>query len=489
MRAGLWKRLVIVAACALLLTVVGLQIGLTQDDGGAPAADVAPAEVVAQAFDAEAAVAEVQVAVDASFIILASILVFFMQAGFAMLEAGMIRQTGVVNSLMENFMDVAVGAIMFWAIGYGIAFGTSSGGLFGASNFFLADAISFQDGAVVYGGDGVSMFILFFFQFAFAATAGTIATGAMAERTDFLGKIIYSIVVVAIIYPVVVHWVWGGGWLAEQGFLDFAGSTVVHMVGGLIALIGAMMLGPRPGRVWGSPPKPHNLALASLGTLILWFGWYGFNPGSALAMSDNGLVGLVAVNTTLAAAAGALAAMALMYFRTGKWDLPFALNGSLGGLVGITAGCAFVAPGSSVIIGLIAGILVVLTVDVLEAMKVDDAVGAFAVHGVAGAMGTLAIGFLGQPELGANGLLMGGNADQLVTQAVGIVGAAVWVSATSVVLFFIIRAIGRLRMPAAGEAMGIDAYEHGASVWPDVLPAPGDTAEGGQRTTAPATGD
>lgn len=337
------------------------------------------------------------------------------------------------------------------------------------------------------------MFVLAIFQFAFAATAGTIATGAMAERTNFVGKIIYTVIVAAIIYPVVVHWIWGGGWLAERGFMDFAGSTVVHLVGAIIGLVGAIMVGPRVGRVWGKPPRAHHLGFATLGTMILWFGWYGFNPGSALGMGDNGLVGLVAVNTTLAACAGATAAVFFAYIRTGKWDLPAALNGSLGGLVGITAGCAFVSPSSSVLIGAIGGVLVLLTLDVMERIKIDDAVGAFAVHGVCGAMGTLAIGLIGQPELGANSLLLGGSADQLITQVIGIVAACVWVSITSVIMFAGIKAIGKLRISAKADAVGIDVYEHGASVWPDVLPHPDDvpamSTTSGTRASAPAAGD
>ena len=471
-RNRLWRRLIAMAVGSLVLVLFGVQVTFAQD------------------VDTATAIANVQIAVDASWILVASFLVFFMQTGFAFLESGMIRQTAVVNSLMENFMDACLGGLAFWAVGYGIAFGASSGGLFGASNFFLSDALAFQDGGAAYG-EGVSMFVLFFFQFAFAATAGTIATGAMAERTNFVGKIIYTIIVAAIVYPVVVHWVWGGGWLFERGFLDFAGSTVVHLVGGVIGLVGAMMLGPRIGRVWGKPPRPHNLGFATLGALILWFGWYGFNPGSALGMGNNGLVGLVAVNTTLAACAGATAAVFFAYMRTGKWDLPAALNGSLGGLVGITAGCAFVAPWAGVVIGVVGGVLVLLTLDVMERLKIDDAVGAFAVHGVCGAMGTLAIGLVGQPELGANGLLLGGGADQLITQVIGIGATCIWVSIASVVMFAGIKALGQLRIPAKAEAVGIDIYEHGASVWPDVLPHPDDlpATTGGKLASAPAAGD
>lgn len=445
--------------------------------------------------DTAAVLGGFQVQIDTTWVLVASMLVFFMQAGFAMLEAGLIRHTGVVNALLENFMDAGLTGLLFWAVGYGVAFGTSAGGLVGTSNFFLSDALSFQDGNVIYGGEGMSIFALFFFQFAFAATASTIATGSMAERTDFIGDLIYSGIIAAIIYPVVVHWIWGGGWLAERGFYDFAGSTVVHSVGGVVALIGAIMLGPRANRKFGSPPKPHNLALATLGTMILWFGWYGFNAGSTLGMSDHGLTSLVAVNTTLAAAAGTMAAMFFTFFRNGKWDLGITLNGSLAGLVGITAGCAFVAPWAAVLIGLLAGVLVILIADAIEALKIDDPVGAFAVHGACGIFGTLAIGFFGQPELtnGAGGLLMGGGADMLINQAIGVIAVAAWVGLTSTAMFGALKAVKRLRVSHKADLVGIDIYEHGASLWPDVLPVGHEdyepTLAGGHSTTAPAVGD
>lgn len=467
-----WRRLVIFGIASAVMAVFGTSVTFAQD------------------ADPMEAIASVQVAIDSTWILVASFLVFFMQAGFALLESGMIRQTGVVNSLMENFMDACIGGLTFFAVGYAVAFGASSGGLFGTTNFFLSEAMTFTDGGVDYGA-GVSSFVIFFFQYAFAATAGTIATGAMAERTNFWGKIIYTIVVAALIYPVVVHWVWSAeGWLFNANFKDFAGSTVVHFVGGVVGLVGAIMLGARKGRVFGKAVKPHNLALATTGAILLWFCWYGFNAGSSLGMSNNGFVGLVAVNTTLAAAAGAVVAVMVSYFRTGKWDLPFALNGSLAGLVGITAGCAFVTPVSSIIIGGMAGILVIVGFELLERLKIDDAVGAFPVHGICGAFGTIAIGFLGQPELGANGLLFGGGFEQLGIQLVGVGAVAAWVSVTSVVMFSVVKALGVLRIPAKAEEYGIDIYEHGMTVWPDILPNPEDVAvETGVRGTAPAVGD
>lgn len=468
-KSRLWRRLIAMAIGTLILATFGTTFTIAQDTTEEEAAveeTAAPVEEIVVEADPAASV---QVAVDATFVFFASALVFFMQAGFAFLEAGMIRKTGVVNSMMENFMDAAFGGIAFFIVGFGLAFGTDNGsGLFGTSNFFLSDAMTYVDGAAVYGGEGLSIFILFFFQFAFAATAGTIATGAMAERTNFVGKMIYSFFIAAFSYPIVIHWIWGGGWLAQQGFLDFAGSTAVHLCGAMLALGGAIMLGPRKGRVWGSPPKPHNIVYATLGTMILWLGWYGFNPGSALAISNNGFVGLVTVNTTLAACIGAFVAVMFVYFRTGKWDLPAALNGSLAGLVAITAGCAFVAPWASLVIGGIAGVLVILSNDLFEKLKIDDPAGAFAVHGTCGAFGTLMIGLIGQPELGANSLLLGGSVDQLITQLIGVGAVVVWMGVTSFVLFFILKALGVLRISDHGEEMGIDAYEHGITAYPDV---------------------
>lgn len=488
LRSRFWRRLIAMALGTLLLATFGTTLTFAQDDAAEVPASAE--EMIVGAADLTADMAAIQVAVDSTFVFFAACLVFFMQAGFAFLEAGMIRQTGVVNSMMENFMDAAFGGIAFFVTGFALAFGADNGsGLFGTSNFFLSDALSFVDGGAVYGGTGISIFILFFFQFAFAATAGTIATGAMAERTNFVGKILYSFFIAGFSYPIVIHWIWGGGWLAQMGFLDFAGSTAVHLAGAMLALAGAIMLGPRTGRVWGKPTKPHNLAFATLGTMILWLGWYGFNPGSALSISDNGFVGLVAANTTMAAVVGAFVAILFVYFRSGKWDLPAALNGCLAGLVGITAGCAFVAPWAAMVIGAIAGVLVILSADLFEKLKIDDPAGAFHVHGTCGAFGTLAIGILGQPELGANGLLFGGGVDQLITQLIGVVGVALFMGTTSFLLFIVLKALGVLRIPSKAEAIGIDAYEHGASVWPDVLPLPGDTESAPAALTAPAVGD
>ena len=443
---------------------------IAQDDP--PAEDAAAEEVMADALtaaDVQSNVDAVQTNLDHVWILLAGFLVFFMQAGFAMLEAGMIRATGMVNSLAENFMDACVTAIVFFAVGYGIAFGSYvpeagiGSGLLGEIEFFLGGA----DGTGE--GDG-SLFVNFFFQFAFAGAAATIATGAMAERTNFVGKLVYSAILGAIIYPVVVFWTWGGGWITEAGFIDFAGSTIVHMTGGIVALMGAYALGPRAGRVFGRPPEASNLALASLGTFILWVGWYGFNVGSTLGASDINQLGLVAVNTTLAATAGALGAMFYKHRLTEGWNVSFILNGSLAGLVGITAGCASVTPIGAIVIGLLSGVVLVHSIRFVENLKIDDAVGAFSVHGACGAFGTLMIGIVGSSALGAPSLIDGGTLDTLVAQLTGVVGVAVWAGATSYVMFYVLNRVNILHVSPEADRIGIDAYEHHASVWPNVLP-------------------
>lgn len=476
------RRMLVLGLCTLILAIFGTRV-MAQDT---------PAPAGATLDDIKA----LSVSIDTAWVLLTGFLVFLMQTGFALLETGMIRHTGAVNALLENFIDAGLTALCWWGVGFGIAFGTSSGGLFGTTLF--APGLDVLGKAMVdvnpnFSWTTIGVGTMFFFQFAFAATASTITTGSMAERTDFIGDLIYSALIAIVIYPVIVHWVWGGGWLGANGFLDFAGSTVVHTVGGVIALIGAIMLGPRPGRVFGKPPKPHNLAYATLGTMILWFGWYGFNPGSTLGATGANatLVGIITLNTTLAAGAAAMSSMIFMYFRTGKWDLATTLNGSLAGLVGITAGCAFVAPSSAILIGLAAGIVVILATDAVEIAKIDDAVGAFAVHGACGILGTLAIGLFGDASLmvgvnaGKNGLLVGGGLDILITQATGSIATIIYVAITAVLMFGLLRVIGRLRVNPMADKVGIDVYEHGASLWPDVLPLePEPTVK-----PAPATGD
>jgi ammonium transporter, Amt family len=479
-----WRRILTMGIATLILAVFGLRMGLAQDAAAAPTVDD---------------ITSLKIGIDTSWVLLTGFLVFIMQLGFAILETGMIRQTSAVNGLLENFLEAGVGAICWWLVGFGIAFGADNGsGLFGTTLF--APGIDVAD-TIYYGNIGV--LTMFFFQFAFAATASTITTGAMAERTDFIGNIIYTIIVIIFIYPVVVHWVWGGGWLFQQGFFDFAGSNVVHTVGGVIALVGAWMLGPRKGKVWGQAIPAHNLGLALLGTMILWFGWYGFNPGSTLgAVGVAGTIGIVTLNTTLGAGAGSLAAMFFQYFRTGKWSLVACLNGSLAGLVAVTGGCAFISPWAAIIIGTVGGIILLLWGDLLEKIKVDDAVGASSVHLACGFWGIVAIGLFAEPSLtpfaanvkaGFGGILVGGgSADILITQIIGAAATIIWCGVTSYIMFAVLKAVKHLRVNPKAEEEGnfIDNYEHGESVWPDILPLPGDDLPTVTAAVkAPAVGD
>ncbi len=469
----MWRRLLVLAICTVVLAMFGAKATFAQDASAVPTL---------------ADVTNVQIGVDTTWVLITGFLVFFMQCGFAMLEAGLIRQTSIVNAMLENFMDAGLTAVLWWVVGFGLAFGNDSGGLFGTSYF----AIGIDHMNEAFPGLTINVMTMFFFQFAFAATASTIATGGMAERTDFVGDVIYSGLIAAIIYPIVVHWIWGGGWIAQQGFHDFAGSTVVHTVGGVIALMGAWMLGPRPNREWGNPPPGHNLGYATLGTMILWFGWYGFNPGSTLGVGDPGLVALVTLNTTLGAGAALLAAMFFQYARKGKWDLSATLNGSLAGLVAITASCAFVDTWGAVVVGVVAGVLVLVVVDIVEKVKIDDAVGAFAVHGACGIWGTLSIGLLGVPSLtgDAGGIFYGGGLNLLGVQALGSFSTIVWVVVCCVVMFTALKMVNRLRVNKKGDEIGIDFYEHGASGWPDVLPMPAEApAVKTSAAAAPAAGD
>lgn len=426
-------------------------------------------------------VAELAVALDTMWLLIAAFLVFFMQAGFAMLTSGLTRSKNTVNILMKNLMDFVMCSIAFWAIGWGLAYGTSAGGFIGTDQFFLGD---------VREAGSVPVLASWLFQVVFAGTAATIVAGAMAERTKFTAYLVYSFLISLFIYPVVVHWVWSGaGWLNTYsgnttdswGFTDFAGSTVVHSVGGWAALMGAIILGPRLGK-YGSDGKVrpiigHNMSLATLGVFILWLGWFGFNPGSQLAIGsqDNAdAVALIAVTTNLAAAAGAIGALITSWFRYGKPDMGQTLNGVLGGLVAITAGCAYVTPLSAIIIGVIAGPLVVLSAEWLDALKIDDPVGAVPVHLVNGIWGTLAVGlFASIPgNTGTTGLFFGGGATLLIGQIVGVLAIGLWTAVLAGAMFFIIKATIGLRVSAEEEEAGLDIGEHGSVAYPDFLPVP-----------------
>lgn len=435
------------------------------------AAGVATAGALAFAGPASAQeVDPVQVNLDNVWILLCAVLVIFMQAGFALVEAGLTRSKSVANIMMKNLIDFCAGAVAFLAVGFAIAYGGSfegSGMFFGADGFFLGD------GAFTYGNLTVPVF--FTFQVAFAATAATIVSGAMAERTKFKAYLLYSFVISLIIYPVAVRWQWGGGWLFQgagpmpTGFHDFAGSSLVHMLGGIVAFWGAKALGPRIGK-YDENGKPrailgHNIPFAILGCFILLVGWYGFNPGSQLAA--DGAIGGIAVTTTMAAAMGALTAMATVWIRTGKPDVGMTGNGLLAGLVGITAGTAAVTVQGALIIGAIAGVLVVLSVEFVDkVLKVDDPVGAVSVHGVCGAFGTIAVGLFAREDAEGfwkQGLLYGGGTDQLVAQIIGVVAIAVWASLLAILTFALIKATVGLRVSEEEELAGLDVLEHGSA--------------------------
>ncbi|MDQ4131678.1 MAG: ammonium transporter [Actinomycetota bacterium] len=442
--------------------------------GGALVAGVvALTPALAWAQEEEAVTADaVQTNLDNVFVLLAAVLVIFMQAGFGLLEAGLTRAKNVGNIMMKNLMDFCAGAVAFFAVGYAIAFG-SGNDLFGWKGFFLGD------GATPYGT--LTLPVTFLFQTAFAATAATIVSGAMAERTKFKSYFLYSIGITALIYPVVVHWNWGGGWLSQLStpFHDFAGSSIVHMTGGVAALMGAIALGPRLGK-YGPDGKPrailpHNIPFAVLGTLVLLVGWYGFNPGSQLAADD--AIGGIAVTTTLAATAGAIAAMLTIWAKTGKPDVAMAANGMLAGLVGITAGTAVVSNAGALIIGAAAGVLVVASVLFIDRIRVDDPVGAISVHGVCGAFGTICVGLFATGDADVQGLFYGGGADQLVTQVIGVVAIAAFVAVAAGLLFMAIKATVGLRVSEEEEVAGLDVIEHGAPGYgtdttPPVSPAP-----------------
>ena len=418
----------------------------------------------AAAQEVEDPVALVQENLDNIFILLSAVLVIFMQAGFALVEAGLTRAKSVSNIMMKNMMDFAVGVLAFAAVGFAFAFG-SGNDFIGTSGWFIGSDIAEN----YLGESNLSISTFFIFQVAFAATAATIVSGAMAERTKFVSYMIYSFLISAIVYPIVVHWTWGGGWLAQQGYHDFAGSGIVHMTGGVAALVGAWILGPRIGK-YGPDGKPraipgHSIPFAIIGVFILLVGWFGFNPGSELAADS--AVTPVAVTTVLAGAAGAVISMLITWIKAGKPDPAMAGNGLLAGLVGITAGCGAVYNWAAVIIGLVAGVLVVFAVDFFDkVLKVDDPVGAIAVHGVCGAWGVIAVGLFSATEVEGfwkKGLFYGGGFDQLGPQLIGVVSIAAFVGITMAVIFFGIKATVGLRVSEQEEIEGLDVHEHGYS--------------------------
>ncbi|HEX4997392.1 MAG TPA: ammonium transporter [Terriglobia bacterium] len=415
------------------------------------------------------AVDAVQKNADIVWTIICAALVFFMQAGFAMVESGFTRAKNAGNIMMKNLMDFCIGGLAYWAIGFGLMFGLSNGFTGGSLFFFSPD-----NGGI----DGQWGYTFWVFQVVFAATAATIVSGAMAERTKFSSYLIYSFFISLVIYPVFGHWAWGNlfitdnsPWLASRGFIDFAGSSVVHSVGGWAALAGAIVVGPRLGR-YGKGGKinaipGHSLTLAALGVFILFLGWFGFNPGSTTA--GNGTVSRIAMNTMLAGCAGAMSALAASWMKFGKPDIGMTLNGVLAGLVAITSPCATTTPLGSVIIGLIAGVVVLMSVLFFDRLKIDDPVGAISVHGVCGALGTILAAVLHENVFLGKEYDM---AHQLVVQLMGVGAAFVWTFGTAFILFKVIKATVGLRVKPEEEIEGLDLAEHGAFAYPDFVGAP-----------------
>ena len=397
---------------------------------------------------------------DTLWVLLGAALIFFMQAGFAMVETGFTRAKNAGNIIMKNLMDFACGSVVYWLLGFGLMFG-SGNGFIGIIDLFCQGDYS----------SNIPSWAMIAFNTMFCATAATIVSGAMAERTKFSSYLIYSVVISAVIYPIEGHWIWGGGWLStlsiggSSGFIDYAGSTAVHMVGGVSAFIGAAMLGPRIGK-YGRDGKAkaipgHSITLGALGVFILWFGWFGFNPASSYGLSttEKALeVGNVFMTTNIAAAAATVVTMIVTWIRYKKPDVSMTLNGSLAGLVAITAGCSAVDPWAAAVIGALAGAIVVFAVEFIDkVLKVDDPVGAVSVHGVCGAFGTLMIGFFARED----GLFTTGEWGRLAVQAVGVVSVMAWTAVTMGLVFFIIKKTNGLRVTAEEEIGGLDPVEHG----------------------------
>jgi Amt family ammonium transporter len=446
-----------------------------------------------RAFAADAAVKgnDIVNPLNTAWTLIAAFLVFGMQVGFTMLEAGFCRSRETVNVLMECIVDTCLCGLLFYAWGFAFMFSHGNGWI-GLNWFFL------QGAPATYEATGVAFLAFWIFQFAFADTCSTITSGAMIGRTGFVGDLLYSVAVSGFIYPIIGHWAWGpDGFLATMGsagnflpslgigFHDFAGSTVVHTIGGFIALAGAIVLGPRIGRRFkrdgGGPMLPHDLTIAASGGLLLWFGWYGFNPGSTLSAMDFEGIGRVAANTTLAACAAGLTAMAYGYMLSKKWDVSFTVNGFLAGLVAITCPCYWVSPAGAIILGAIAGVIVVMAVDLLEWLRIDDPIGAVPVHGVCGIWGTLSLGLFACGKYGATGplaadnsaplrgLFYGGGLQLLTAQAIGSFIVTVATFGVALAVMYLVNAMGVLRVSREGELHGLDLHEHGISAYPEYV--------------------
>lgn len=402
------------------------------------------------------------------WVMLSAILVIFMQGGFIMLEAGSTRMKNAGHIAGKTIFTFGIASLVFWAVGYGF--------IFGEGNAFIGLSSFFFDGSEV--NEGLPSSIFFLFQLAFAGIALTIAWGGFAERAKLSAYLVFSVLFSALVYPVIAHWIWGGGWLSDLGKQDFAGSTVVHLTGAMAALAATILLKPRIGKFnkdgSANELQGHNQVFTALGVLILWVGWFGFNAGSTVAV-DEGFFGFVALNTNLAAAAGAIAALLISWLVVGKSDVPTMLNGALAGLVAITASCAFVAPWASIIIGLIAGVLVFYSMKFFEKKKIDDPIFALSVHGTAGVWGTLSTGFFATPELaaangGLPGLFYGGGLIQLGVQSIGIISAGAYAFVISFILLAIMKGVmNGIRVTEEEEIIGLDLSEHGSYGYPELF--------------------
>lgn len=403
-------------------------------------------------------ITEIASSIDTVWVLLAAMLVFIMQLGFGAVEAGFTRSKNTINILMKNLLDFSVGSILFWVFGFGLMFGPTIAGFFGSPDFM---------GFAGWEG-GIPKEAFLVFQTMFCATAATIVSGAVAERTKFSSYLIYCAFISLLIYPISGHWGWGGGWLSDLGFHDFAGSSIVHSVGGWIALAGAALLGPRIGKYRNGKLRAipgHNIALATIGVFLLWFGWFGFNPGSQLAATGTAnsvAISKVFLTTNLAAAAGGLTALITSWIKYGKPGLSLTLNGVLAGLVAITAGCDVVSPLGATLIGIIAGFVMIFAVSFFDnIVKIDDPVGAISVHGVCGTLGTILTGIFAID----GGLLYGGGLTFLGIQTIGALSIAIWAGLTGFILFFVIKKTVGLRVPPRIEEEGLDIYEHGETAY------------------------
>ncbi|MDD5409095.1 MAG: ammonium transporter [Candidatus Omnitrophica bacterium] len=446
---------------AVMVVMIGLFVVMAMPFS-AFAADPSGAETLAQ---------NPQAPIDYVWVLVCGFLVFFMQAGFAMVEAGFCRAKNATNLMAKNTIDFVVASLVFMAIGFAFMMGNDYKGLIGTTGWFLHGA-----------NYDVGKYLMFFWQLVFAGTAATIVSGAVAERLKFKAYFLYSLAVSAIIYPIYGHWVWGGGWLAKlpfgAGHVDFAGSGVVHTIGGFVGLAGALVLGPRFGK-FGKDGKPraipgHSITLAALGTFILWFGWFGFNPGSTFSAHQL-RIAVVAVNTNLAAAAGAAVAILLVFMKTKKWDVGMMLNGCLAGLVAVTAPCAWIEAWAAVVIGAVAGTLVVIGVYFWEARGVDDPVGAVSVHAINGVWGLISVGLFADGTYGlcttseplVRGLFYGGGYGQLIAQLIGAAVCITWAFGLGFIAFKLMDKYFGIRVSPEEELKGLDIPEHGTPAYPN----------------------